>query len=263
MQMYLSFGAPESDVVLSGQDLISIVECIADQGVTEEPQAQQELKIVFTSECQDLRVGERASKRRRNAGTAAALEHISSQKGGRTDRQNGASQGVDDDTPMPAGPLPKGWKVFYRVIGDGRKCEHHPLLVACMTRLKRGINHWTSGEFLTKHIFGHVVINYMSGADKVYQSPYGRVFQTYTKAKLYWEQDRRKPAGLNSKRSAAQQPEGDTAKDWPSPESLISLISWLRETSMGIPTAVIDGHFREAVLRARATILDVRSTRRL
>ena len=122
MQRLVSFGAPDSDIVLSGQNLLSIVKCIADQAVTEEPQAPKEEKVVFTSGCQDLRVGDRASKRRRSAGTSV-LEHINFQKGGRSDRQNGASQGVDDDGPVPAGPLPKGWKVFYRVIGDGRKCE--------------------------------------------------------------------------------------------------------------------------------------------
>jgi hypothetical protein len=124
MQTLLAFGAPDSDIVLSGQTLLSVVNCIQDQGVTEELQAPKEaVKVVFISDCLDLRVGERASKRRRSVGTSSVLEHNTFQKVGRSDRQNGASQGVDDDAPVPAGPLPKGWKVFYRVIGDGRRCE--------------------------------------------------------------------------------------------------------------------------------------------
>lgn len=121
--MLFRFGAADSDIVLSGQDLFSIVASLPLQNVTEEPQAPKETKLIFTSECQDLRVGERATKRRRSAGTASVLEH-SLQRGGRSDRLIDAAQAVDDDVPVPAGPLPKGWKVFYRVIGDGRRCEY-------------------------------------------------------------------------------------------------------------------------------------------
>ena len=113
------------------------------------------------------------------------------------------------------------------------------------------------------------MIRSMYAADKAYGSPYGRTFQTYAKAKQYWEEDKqssRKAAGLNrgtTKRSATQHTEANAAKDWPLPKSLESLISWLRDASKGAPTAVSQGYgFQDAVLRARATILDVRSTRR-
>ena len=120
--MLFQFGAADSDIVLSGQNLLSIVASFPSQNVTEEPQAPKETKLIFTSECQDLRVGERAIKRRRSAGTASVLEH-NLQRGGRSDRLSNAAQGVGDDVPVPAGPMPRGWKVFYRVIGDGRKCK--------------------------------------------------------------------------------------------------------------------------------------------
>jgi hypothetical protein len=114
------------------------------------------------------------------------------------------------------------------------------------------------------------MIKFMSAADKAYGSPYGRTFQTYAKAKQYWEEDRqslRKAAGLNkgtTKRSSTQHTEAEAAKDWPLPENLDSLISWLREASQGAPTAASQeyGSFIQAVVRARAALLDVRSTRR-
>lgn len=219
--MLFQFGAADSDIVLSGQDLISIVASLPPQSVAEEPRAPKETKLVYTSECQDLRVGERATKRRRSAGTASVLEH-SLQRDVRSDRLNDATQGVDDDVPVPAGPLPKGWRVFYRVIGDGRRY-------------------------------------------KAYESPYGRIYQTYAKAKLFWEQEKqssRKTSGLERGKGTTKRTEAEAAKDWPMPESLGSLLSWLRDAAArGITSVPQDTGLREAVLRARGTTLDVRSTR--
>ncbi|BDA44203.1 hypothetical protein COCOBI_05-3870 [Coccomyxa sp. Obi] len=154
-------------------------------------------------------------------GTASVLEH-GFQRGGRSDRQNDAVQGVDDDVPVPAGPMPKGWKVFYRVIGDGRRY-------------------------------------------KAYESPYGRIYQSYAKAKLSWEQEKqssRKTSGLERGKGTSKRTEADAAKEWPMPESLGSLLSWLRDAAArGLTSVPQDTGFREAVLRARGTTLDVRSTR--
>jgi len=136
MPMFIHVGAPDSDVVLSGDALLPVVECLADQDVTEQPLAIKDLKLIFTSDCQDLRVGERATKRRRTAGTASVLEHVNgAQRGARADRQADVFQGEDGDVPTPAGPLPKGWKIFLRVIGDGRRCK---FLYVCLAQTKCG-----------------------------------------------------------------------------------------------------------------------------
>lgn len=254
--MLFQFGAADSDIVLSGQDLLSIVASLPPQNVTEEPQVPKETKLIYTSGCQDLRVGERATKRRRSAGTASVLEH-SLQRGGRSDRLNDAAQAVDDDVPVPAGPMPKGWKVFYRVIGDGRRCE--------CRRTSLTISNCVSSASPSWEICALPFNKFLSVADKAYESPYGRTYQSYAKAKLFWEQEKqssRKASGLERGKGTSKRTEAEAAKDWPMPESLGSLLSWLRDaTARGLTSVLQDTGFREAVLRARGITLDVRSTR--
>lgn len=262
MHLFIHVGAPDSDVVLSGEDLLPVVECLADQDVTEQPQAVKDPKLIFTSDCQDLRVGDRATKRRRTAGTASVLEQVNgSQRGARADRQADVFPGGDNDVPMPAGPLPKGWKVFLRVIGDGRRCK----FLLMPIRMRGTHNVWQC-----IHRYSSTEICSDNAPDKVYESPFGRTFQTYAKAKQHWELEKQfvrkssgpdRGRGMVRQRSTAQQ--SGASKGWPVPKSLGSLIAWLRTTAKGDPPALSqEMGFKEAVLRTRARLLDVRSTRR-
>jgi hypothetical protein len=124
--MRASKGTGDCDLVLSVDELVSCIECLADQC----PPTIEKLPIVElkrTSSCQDMRVGERASKRRRTAGVAAQ-EHsglsMSTQRIGRSGRYAASSLRDGSEKPMSAGYLPKGWKVHFRIIGDGRRCKY-------------------------------------------------------------------------------------------------------------------------------------------
>ena len=67
--MSFSQGAPDSDVVLSGQELLAAIADVLDLAQTDDEMEESTVELKRTSENQDLRVGERASKRRRSAGT--------------------------------------------------------------------------------------------------------------------------------------------------------------------------------------------------
>ena len=67
--MAFSQGAPDSDVVLSGQELLAAVADVLDSAPPDDEFEEPRMELKRTSENQDLRVGERASKRRRSAGT--------------------------------------------------------------------------------------------------------------------------------------------------------------------------------------------------
>jgi hypothetical protein len=61
-------GAADSDVVLSGEDLLAAVAEVLDIDIPEEEEEEAQVELKRVSENHDLRVGERASKRRRSAG---------------------------------------------------------------------------------------------------------------------------------------------------------------------------------------------------
>ena len=66
-------GSPDSDVVLSGQDLLSAIADLLDAPPDGGEESYPAVEVKVVSENFDLRVGERASKRRRSAGVLVCL----------------------------------------------------------------------------------------------------------------------------------------------------------------------------------------------
>ena len=123
MVTLLYTGCPDTDIVLSEEDLAEVTSCLAGQTGED---LRNEAPVGLRVECQsyDLRVGERSSnKRQRKAGNAtqAAIASTRSQSRKR------------DGLPPRKGSLPSGWSLGKITRSDGRLCEHlgRPLLPAC------------------------------------------------------------------------------------------------------------------------------------
>ncbi len=69
-------GAPDTDVVLSGQELLTAIADLLDPPPDGDEEFDPPVELKRFSDNTDLRVGERASKRRRNAGIAECLHSI-------------------------------------------------------------------------------------------------------------------------------------------------------------------------------------------
>ena len=114
MVTLLYTGCPDTDIVLSEEDLAEVASCLAGQTGED---LQNELPAGLRIECHsyDLRVGERSSnKRQRKAGNAtqAAIASTRSQSRKR------------DGLPPRKGSLPSGWSLGKITRSDGRLCKH-------------------------------------------------------------------------------------------------------------------------------------------
>lgn len=123
MQVWHHHGARDTDVVLSVVEITRCSECLSGQcSLATEKLVVPELR--YKSACLDMRVGERASKRRRAAGTVEqSIFPVPTQRHIRANRKRQGKRQSARDKLQAAGPLPKGWKVIHRVVGDGRRCE--------------------------------------------------------------------------------------------------------------------------------------------
>ena len=106
-------GCPDTDIVLSEEDLAEVTSCLAGQTGED---LRNEIPAGLRVECHsyDLRVGERSSnKRQRKAGNATQAAIAS------TRSQSRKREGLP-----PRGPLPSGWSLGKTTRSDGRLCEH-------------------------------------------------------------------------------------------------------------------------------------------
>ena len=100
-------------------------------------------------------------------------------------------------------------------------------------------------------------------ADKRYEAPDGKVFQSYEKARAYWDTlAGQAPAGRRRRRRAIEGGDNAAALQLVHPETMASLAEWLRGNAARGGTAdSSDKRFVDAALAARAACLDVRTTR--
>ena len=94
--------------------------------------------------------------------------------------------------------------------------------------------------------------------------PDGKVFQSYEKAKAYWDQSGQAPAAGRRRRKGVAAGGEDAAAMHQSrhPVSLASLAEWLRDNAAcGGAAGAPHVGFVDAALLARTACLDVRTTR--